>query len=116
MLIAVFAYVGRRYDFNFDFEDSSRLYCTEMVYRVLQGKGDLRFETTRIGGRSAFTADDLARHALQGPPGALEVIALADRGRGPKDWEAHIVTGPEARVALRQLMSVPMDSEDVRNE
>lgn len=116
MLIAVFAYVGRQYDFDFDFEDPSRLYCTEMVYRVLQGKGALRFETTRIGGRSAFTADDLARHALQGPSGALEVIALVDRDRDRKGWAADIVTGPGARVALRRLMSGSVDSEGVRNE
>jgi hypothetical protein len=116
MLIAVFQYVGLQYDFHFDFEDPSRLYCTEMVYRVLHGKGDLRFEATQVGGRPAFTADDLVRHALHGPPGALEVIALADRRPDQIDWNATLVTGAEARVGLRRLMSGSEGSEGVRDE
>ena len=105
MLVAVFAYVGLQYDFNFDFMDASRLYCTEMVYRVLEGKGDLHFEVTRTRGRWAVTADDIARHALSEPPEPLEVIALADRSLDQTDWDATIVTGKEARAALRRLMS-----------
>ncbi len=105
MLGAVFAYVGLQYDFNFDFVDASRLYCTEMVYRVLEGKGDLHFEVTKTRGRWAVTADDIARYALSEPPEPFEVIALADRSPDQTDWDATLVTGPEARAALRQLMS-----------
>jgi hypothetical protein len=116
MLIAVFAYVGLEYDFHFDFEDPSRLYCTEMMYRVLQGKGDLRFEATQVGGRPAFTADDLARHALSEPPGPLEVIALADRRPDQADWNATLATGEKARAALRRLMSASAEDKGVRDE
>ncbi len=116
MLVAVFAYVGLQYDFNFDFVDASRLYCTEMVYRVLEGKGDHHFEVTRTRGRWAFTADDIARHALLEPPGPLEVIALADRRSDQTDWNATLVTGAEARLALGRLMSGSEGSEGARDE
>ena len=116
MLVAVFAYVGLQYDFNFDFMDASRLYCTEMVYRVLEGKGDHHFEVTKTRGRWAFTADDIARHALLEPPGPLEVIALADRSPDQSDWDVTLVTGAEARAALRRLMSSGAGKGEVRDE
>ena len=116
MLVALFAYVGLQYDFNFDFMDASRLYCTEMVYRVLEGKGDHHFEVTKTRGRWALTADDIARHALLEPPGPLEVIALADRSPDQTDWDATLVTGAEARAALRRLMSGGAGKEGIRDE
>jgi hypothetical protein len=116
MLVAVFAYVGLQYDFNFDFMDASRLYCTEMVYRVLEGKGDLHFEVTKTRGRWAVTADDIARFALAEPPEPLEVIALADRSPEQTDWDATLVTGAEARAALRRLMLGSADKKGIRDE
>jgi hypothetical protein len=116
MLVAVFAYVGLQYDFNFDFMDASRLYCTEMVYRVLEGKGDLHFEAIKTRGRWAVTADDIARCALAEPTEPLEVIALADRSPDQTDWDATLVTGAEARAALRRLMLGSAGKKGIRDE
>jgi hypothetical protein len=104
VLVAVFAYVGLQYDFDFDFADPSKLSCTEMIYRVLEGKGSLRFEMTRVRGHWAVTADDIARDALSGPSAPFRVVALADRAPVREDWDATLFSGAEAEPALRHLL------------
>jgi len=104
MLVAVLAYVGLQYDFDFDFADPSKLSCTEMIYRVLEGKGSTRFEMTRVRGHWVLTADDIARNALSGSSAPFGVIALADRVPVRDDWDATLFSGAEAEPALRHLL------------
>jgi hypothetical protein len=103
-LVAVFAHVGLPYDFDFDFTDPSKLTCTELISKVLVGKGEIHFEMSRVRGRWAVTADDIARHAISEPVASFEVVALADRTPGQSDWAATLFTGPEARLALYRLI------------
>jgi hypothetical protein len=111
MLVAVFAYVGMQYDFDFDFVDPSKLSCTEMIYRVLEGKGNLHFEMTRVRGRWAITADDIARYALFGSSAPFDVIALADRAPDQTGWDATLFSGAEAEPALRRAMTTSAFAE-----
>jgi hypothetical protein len=58
------AYAGRPYDFNFDFQTDSSLVCTELVYKAYEPSADLpgvRFRLEEILGRTAIPANAIAR-------------------------------------------------------
>jgi hypothetical protein len=59
-----FRFVGRPYDFDFDFSRSDRMVCTEVVYRSYEGLGGLQFSLVRRAGRLTLAAEDLMRMAL----------------------------------------------------
>lgn len=52
------------YDFEFDFNNTSRIVCTELVYRSLHHRGDIRFVLTKRLGRFTLTGDDIMAHVL----------------------------------------------------
>jgi len=54
-----FANLGKPYDFNFDFEDTTKLVCTQVVY--LSYRDALSFELQRILGRTTMPANEIAR-------------------------------------------------------
>lgn len=60
-----FHFVGRPYDFDFDFSRSDRMVCTEVVYRSYEGVGGLAFALTRRAGRLTLSAEDLLLMALR---------------------------------------------------
>ena len=59
-----FHFVGRPYDFDFDFSRSDRMVCTEVVYRSYEGVGGLAFSLIRRAGRLTLSAEDLLLMAL----------------------------------------------------
>ena len=77
-----FSFVGREYDFEFDFETPSKLVCTEVVYRAWGGNsGPIKFPLERIMGRTTMPAINLVKKFKTefGQPGAqLEFIAFVD--------------------------------------
>ena len=54
-----FANLGKPYDFNFDFEDTTKLVCTQVVY--LSYFDVLAFGLQRILGRTTLPANEIAR-------------------------------------------------------
>jgi hypothetical protein len=54
-----FAYVGRPYDFEFDFVTDDRIVCTELVYKAYEGA--LALPVMRMAGRSVSPANDYVR-------------------------------------------------------
>jgi hypothetical protein len=61
-----FGYLGRPYDFDFDFATDHALVCSELVwrsYRPLEGADDpgLRIDTVKIAGRWTLPANEFAR-------------------------------------------------------
>lgn len=63
-LFRAFRYVGRPYDFNFDFQTDSALVCTELIYKSYEptpGFRGLRLELEEIVGRTAIPANSIAR-------------------------------------------------------
>ncbi len=54
-----FANLGKPYDFNFDFEDTAKLVCTQVVY--LSYYDVLAFGLQRILGRTTLPANEIAR-------------------------------------------------------
>lgn len=56
---------GKPYDFDFDFNRSDRLVCTEVIYRSYEKVGGVEFQLTRRAGRWTLAAEDLIRMSLQ---------------------------------------------------
>jgi len=59
-----FGYVGRPYDFDFDFQTDAALVCTEVIYKAYEpGRGmkGLRLPLSRVAGRMVTPANEIAR-------------------------------------------------------
>lgn len=55
---------GKLYNFDFDFFNSDRIVCTEVIYRAYDGLEDLEFPLCERAGRKTFSAEDLLDYAL----------------------------------------------------
>ena len=63
-LLRAFLYVGRPYDFNFDFSTDAELVCTELVYKSYEpatGFTGLKFPTVEMLGRKVTPANELVK-------------------------------------------------------
>jgi len=59
-IAAAFSFAGRPYDFEFDFDTTDMLVCTEVVYRTYGGNsGVIQFPVERIMGRNTMPAINL---------------------------------------------------------
>jgi hypothetical protein len=58
------AHKGKPYDFDFDFRRADRLVCTEVVYRALEGVGDIQLPLTTRAGRPTLSGSDLIHMAI----------------------------------------------------
>jgi len=65
---------GKLYNFDFDFFNSDRLVCTELVYRAYDGIGGLEFPLVERAGRKTLSAEDLLDFALD--TGAFLPVAV----------------------------------------
>ena len=52
------------YNFDFDFFNSDRIVCTEVIYRAYDGLEDLAIPLCERAGRKTFSAEDLLDYAL----------------------------------------------------
>ena len=63
-ILRAFTYVGRPYDFNFDFLTDSEMVCTEVVYKAYEPGVSIRglhLPLMDVLGRKLMTANDLAK-------------------------------------------------------
>ncbi len=101
-----FGHLNKPYDFEFDFNVSSRVVCTELVYRAYHGRAGLEFPLTKRLGRYTLTGDDLANIALDclsstsASTVPLSVVALVLRRR---DGLARFVKPERAISTLRRI-------------
>jgi 1-acyl-sn-glycerol-3-phosphate acyltransferase len=102
-LIEAFGHVGKRYDFEFDFNVTTRVVCTELIYRSYHGRGPLVFDLVKRLGRYTLSCDDLVEQFLaavaKGEP-PFQLIALVLAGRNGK---AYSVPSSEALDVLRSI-------------
>jgi hypothetical protein len=81
-LARAFSFAGRPYDFEFDFETTDVLVCTEVVFRTYGGNsGPIRFPVEKIMGRQTMPAINLVRkfNREYGTDGAqFEFVAFID--------------------------------------
>src|SRR5207248_8892468 len=72
-LVEAFGHVGKAYDYEFNFNVTSRIVCTELIYRCFHRRGRCRFELVRRFRRFTLSGDDIAAQFLRarsGQPGA----------------------------------------------
>ena len=55
---------GKQYNFDFNFFNSDRVVCTELVYRAYDGLGTIEFPLQERAGRKTLSAEDLLDYAL----------------------------------------------------
>jgi hypothetical protein len=56
---------GKMYNFDFDFFNSDRIVCTEVIFRAYDGLEDLKFPLRERAGRKTFSAEDLLDYAIE---------------------------------------------------
>lgn len=80
-LVEAFGHIGKAYDFEFDFNVTSRIVCTELVYRAYHKRGPIEFPLIRRVGRYTLSGDDvmqqfMATRQQQPPPFQLVTLQL----------------------------------------
>lgn len=65
---------GKQYNFDFNFFNSDRVVCTELVYRAYDGLEDMQFPLTERAGRKTLSAEDLLDYALD--TGSFTPVAI----------------------------------------
>jgi hypothetical protein len=103
-LVEVFSSLGEEYDFRFDFADSTRQVCTEVIYRAIQGKGGIEFHLTVRAGHETLSADDISLYYLAKRPEGFEFVLYAEEDPESKDHAALILTGDTGIARLKELM------------
>jgi uncharacterized protein YycO len=69
-----FTHEGKMYNFDFDFFNSDRVVCTELIYRSYDGLDGLRFPLHDRAGRKVHTAEDFLDFAIDTE--AFEPVAI----------------------------------------
>ncbi len=96
-VVRAFHYVGRPYDFNFDFSTDAELVCTEVVYKAYEptaGFKGLKLPTVEMLGRQVTPANEIAKQfdAQCGTPEQQFdfIVFLDGQERGKKAVEASL--------------------------
>ena len=89
---------GKGYNFDFDFFRSDRLVCTEVVYRALDGLGEVRIPLATRAGRPTLAAEDLLGLALDG--GGFDPVAVC----GAPGCAGRVAVGEEAADLIRRSL------------
>jgi len=99
-LIGTFSLLGKPYDYDFDFNHSQRIVCTEIIYRMYHHRGSLSFELVKRLGRWTLSADDIMSQAL------VALVETMDRGSAPLQPVALALTGndQQTRFVDRQAL------------
>lgn len=108
-LVEAFGHLGKPYDFEFDFNVTTRIVCTELVYRSYHKRAGIEFRLVKRLGRYTLSCDDIAEQILgapnahaptQTPP--FELVSLALRlPDGKCEW----TTNGAAMDRLRRIQS-----------
>jgi hypothetical protein len=102
-----FGHVGKAYDFEFDFNTTSRIVCTELIYRSYHRRAGIEFPLVKRLGRFTLTCDDIMNLFLEWwdrktaeSPAPFQLVALALKGSEPR---ARLVPPTRAVAAFRAL-------------
>lgn len=97
-----FAHLGKPYDFEFDFNVTTRLVCTELVYRAFHKKAGIEFKLVKRLGRFTLTGNDIVHYALDSlkeGSARFGLVALVLKREG----KAEFVPEEEIGVALEAI-------------
>ena len=93
------------YDFRFDFADASQQVCTEVIYRAINGKGEIDFDLTERAGHETLSADDIANYHLEPATNAFDFVLLVEPDPNSSENAAQVFTGTKGEARLRTLMN-----------
>jgi hypothetical protein len=109
VLADAFGYVDRPYDFEFDFNVSTRMVCTGLIYRCFHKRGDCRFTLTKRLGRYTLSGDDVMNQWLaslelpaEDSPLPFDLITLALKRSDPV---AEFVPSKQTTQALQRIQA-----------
>jgi 1-acyl-sn-glycerol-3-phosphate acyltransferase len=103
-LIEALGHLGKPYDFEFDFGTTSRIVCTELVYRSYHGRGALEFPLVRRLGRYTLTSDDIVGLLLTADgEGRTLPFEVAWLGLRLADGRLHVIRDVERLPWLRAI-------------
>lgn len=104
-----FQHLDKPYDFEFDFNVTTRIVCTELIYRCFHKRGSIEFALIKRLGRFTLSADDIIDQWLNslnsaGRPAKVgfDLVTLVlklNNGR------AEFIEGPEALAALQRIQT-----------
>jgi len=93
---------GKMYNFDFDFFNSDRIVCTELIYRSYDGLEGLQIPLSERAGRKTLTAEELLNFALDAK--AFTPVAIF----GVEGCESEIVYGDGVRALLERTYERPV--------
>ena len=107
ILLEAFRFVGTPYDFEFDFNLSTRVVCTGLIYRCFHKRGGCEFTLIKRLGRYTLSGDDIMNQwvaALDSPPDSsampFDLAALVLKNTSGK---ADFVPLTEAQETMRRI-------------
>jgi hypothetical protein len=93
---------GKMYNFDFDFFNSDRIVCTELIYRSYDGLEGLQIPLSERAGRKTLTAEELLNFALDA--NAFTPVAIF----GVEGCESEIAYGDGVRALLERTYERPV--------
>ena len=107
-LLEAFGHVGKPYDFEFDFNVTTRIVCTELIYRSFHGRGPINFGLLKRLGRFTLSVDDMVEQFLREPDGkSFSLVELL-----LKEGQAEAVPVPVSERVTRLAALLRRPQED----
>lgn len=82
-VVEAFHHVDKPYDYEFDFNVSTRIVCTELIYRCFHKRGPIEFKLIKRLGRYTLSGDDMMNQWLESAdfpapssPTGFDLVAL----------------------------------------
>ncbi len=97
-------YLGRPYDLRFDLLCPLRVYCTELIYHTLNGKGGVAFPMVRRFGMPSLAPDDILHYYLSEPGRTMDLVFLGAPDPGARGKAGAVYVAAEATQRLRELL------------
>lgn len=117
-LTEAFGHLGKPFDFEFDFNVTTRIVCTELVYRAFHRRAGIEFKLVKRLGRYTLTCDDIMNLFLASAdenPGAarapFQLVTLALKLGGER---SQLIPVHAAVECLRRIRNGdrPVSTED----